>query len=62
MVYDHLDAFERCRQELAGLIACGQLHYREHIHHGLENAAAGFIGLLRGENTGKALVAVEHAA
>ena len=62
VVYDHLDAFERCRQELAGLIACGQLHYREHIHHGLENAAAGFIGLLRGENTGKALVAVEHAA
>ena len=62
VVYDHLDAFERCRQELAGLIACGQLHYREHIHHGLENAAAGFIGLLRGENTGKALVAVEHTA
>lgn len=60
VVYDHLDAFDTCRSELAGLIADGRLHYREHIHHGLENAAAGFIGLLRGENTGKALVAVAH--
>lgn len=62
VVYDHLADFAACRQELAGLIASGQLHYREHIHHGLENAAAGFIGLLRGDNTGKGLVAVEHAA
>lgn len=60
VVYDHLADFATCRQELAGLIAAGQLHYREHIHHGLEQAAAGFIGLLNGENTGKALVAVEH--
>ncbi|KRG79594.1 hypothetical protein ABB30_00275 [Stenotrophomonas ginsengisoli] len=60
VVYDHLADFGTCRQELAGLIAAGQLHYREHIHHGLEQAAAGFIGLLNGENTGKALVAVEH--
>ncbi|MGN0859653.1 MAG: NADP-dependent oxidoreductase [Stenotrophomonas sp.] len=60
VVYDHLADFGTCRQQLAGLIAAGQLHYREHIHHGLEQAAAGFIGLLRGENTGKALVAVEH--
>lgn len=60
VVYDHLADFGICRQQLAGLIGAGQLHYREHIHHGLEQAAAGFIGLLRGENTGKALVAVEH--
>lgn len=60
VVYDHLADFGACRQELAGLIADGRLHYREHIHHGLEQAAAGFIGLLNGENTGKALVAVEH--
>lgn len=60
VVYDHMADFGTCRQQLAGLIAAGQLHYREHIHHGLEQAAAGFIGLLNGENTGKALVAVEH--
>lgn len=60
VVYDHLADFGACRQELAGLITAGQLHYREHIHHGLEHAAAGFIGLLRGQNTGKALVAVAH--
>ena len=60
VVYDHLADFARCRSELSSLIAAGQLHYREHIHHGLENAAAGFIGLLNGANTGKALVAVAH--
>lgn len=60
VVYDHLAEFAQCRAELAQLIASGQLHYREHVHQGLENAAAGFIGLLNGENTGKALVAVEH--
>jgi NADPH-dependent curcumin reductase CurA len=60
VVYDHLTDFDICRTELSALIASGQLHYREHIHDGLVNAAAGFIGLLRGENTGKALVRVEH--
>ena len=60
VVYDHLSDFAACRQALAALIAAGQLRYREHIHDGLHNAAAGFIGLLRGENTGKALVRVEH--
>ena len=60
VVYDHLDAFDTCRNELAGLIAEGRLRYREHVSHGLENAAGGFIGLLNGENTGKALVAVSH--
>lgn len=60
VVYDHLADLDTCRRELAGLVAAGRLRYREHVHHGLENAVDGFIGLLRGENTGKALVAVAH--
>lgn len=56
VVYDHLADFDRCRSELARMIADGTLRYREHIHDGLANAPAGFIGLLNGDNLGKALV------
>ena len=56
VVYDHLHEFERCRRELAAMLAAGTLRYREHIHDGLASAPAGFIGLLNGENLGKALV------
>ena len=34
----------------------GSLRYREDVTEGLENAPAAFIGMLRGENRGKALV------
>lgn len=56
VVYDHLPDFAQCRSELAQMIAAGTLRYREHIHHGLATAPAGFIGLLNGDNLGKALV------
>lgn len=56
VVHDHLADFAQCRSELAQMIADGTLRYREHIHHGLAAAPAGFIGLLTGENLGKALV------
>ena len=62
VVYDHLADLDRCRAELAAMIHAGTLHYREHIHTGLASAPAGFIGLLKGENLGKALVRLqEHA-
>ena len=56
VVYDHLADFAQCRAELAQMTAAGTLRYREHIHDGLAAAPAGFIGLLKGENLGKALV------
>lgn len=56
VVYDHLGDLARCRGELAQMIAAGTLRYREHIHDGLASAPAGFIGLLKGDNLGKALV------
>jgi NADPH-dependent curcumin reductase CurA len=36
----------------------GRIKYREHVIEGLENAPRGLIGLLRGENFGKAVVRV----
>ena len=59
VVYDHLAEFGQCRQELASMIASGTLRYREHVHEGLASAPAGFIGLLGGENLGKALVRLQ---
>jgi len=36
----------------------GQIHYREEIIDGLENAPEAFTGLLRGENFGKRVIRV----
>lgn len=36
----------------------GKLQSREHITKGFENMPAAFMGMLRGENIGKAVVAV----
>ena len=38
------------------MIGAGTLRYREDVHQGLEQAPAGFIALLTGENRGKSLV------
>lgn len=42
--------------QLSKWISMGQLKYRETITNGFESLPAAFIGMLRGENTGKALV------
>jgi NADPH-dependent curcumin reductase CurA len=44
--------------QLASWVKLGELKYQEHITQGLENAGRAFIGMLQGENTGKALVQV----
>uniref|UniRef100_A0A3P9KCM1 Prostaglandin reductase 1 n=1 Tax=Oryzias latipes TaxID=8090 RepID=A0A3P9KCM1_ORYLA len=36
----------------------GKLQYREHVTKGFENMPAAFMGMLKGDNTGKAVVAV----
>lgn len=36
----------------------GKLKSREHLYHGFDRAVDAFIGLFRGENTGKSLVKV----
>jgi hypothetical protein len=51
-----MDLWPQAMQELGQLFAAGQLKYRETVAHGLENAPAAFIGMLKGENFGKQLV------
>ena len=42
--------------EVSGWIKEGRIQYREHIVDGLENAPKAFLGMLNGENVGKALI------
>lgn len=41
---------------LSQWIKCGKIKYRESISNGIEALPSAFIGMLRGENIGKALV------
>ncbi|XP_020495978.1 prostaglandin reductase 1 [Labrus bergylta] len=45
-------------KRLMGWLKEGKLQFREHITKGFENMPAAFMGLLQGENIGKAVVAV----
>jgi NADPH-dependent curcumin reductase len=37
-----------------------EISYKEHVTDGLENAIHGFIGMLRGDNFGKAVIKVSE--
>lgn len=37
----------------------GKIKYREKVYHGFDNMVDALVGLLRGENTGKAVVKVK---
>ncbi|MFD2119933.1 hypothetical protein ACFSNO_10460 [Streptomyces cirratus] len=41
---------------MAGWLRSGELRYDETVVEGVENAADAFLGMLRGENTGKMIV------
>ncbi len=56
IISDHLPYWPGALQELATLVAGGQVKYRETIAEGLENAPRAFIGMLHGQNLGKQLV------
>ncbi|MFI9010471.1 NADP-dependent oxidoreductase [Actinosynnema sp. NPDC053489] len=56
LVLDHGDVREAFLREVGGWVASGELRYRETVTDGLERAPEAFIGMLRGENLGKALV------
>nr|XP_061810792.1 prostaglandin reductase 1-like [Nerophis lumbriciformis] len=45
-------------KRLMGWLKEGKVQSREHVTKGFENMPAAFMGMLRGENTGKAIVAV----
>lgn len=56
IVSDHFDRMAAFRAEVGPLLREGKVTARETIVEGLERAPEAFIGLLRGENTGKMLV------
>jgi NADPH-dependent curcumin reductase CurA len=58
LVSDYAHRFGEAKQRLAGWLTDGTLRYREDVTEGLENAPKAFIGMLQGENRGKALVKV----
>jgi NADPH:quinone reductase len=58
LVTDYAHRFDEVALRLAKWVAEGKLTWREDVTEGLENAPAAFMGMLRGENRGKALVKV----
>jgi NADPH-dependent curcumin reductase CurA len=58
LVSDYPHRFAEAGQRLSRWLAEGKLRYQEDVTEGLENAPRAFIGMLRGENRGKALVKV----
>jgi len=58
IVSDHFDMMPQFHQEMAGWIGEGKIKYRETVTQGIDNAPAAFIGMLKGENFGKAVVQI----
>ena len=58
LVSDHADRFPQFLADCSRWVREGTLKYREDVVQGLEKAPEAFIGLLRGQNTGKMLVRV----
>ena len=58
LVSDHNALLPEFAREVGGWLADGSLIARETVVDGLENAAAAFLGLLRGDNTGKMVVRI----
>ncbi len=58
LVMDHWHRFDDFLDEVAPRVASGDLHYREDVTEGLENAPEAFLAMLEGGNFGKTLVRV----
>ncbi|MET8975934.1 NADP-dependent oxidoreductase [Streptomyces sp. NPDC004539] len=58
LVGDHYDLQPEFVAEVAPWIASGALKYRETVTEGVENTLEAFLGVLRGDNIGKAVVKV----
>ncbi|GAA1972076.1 NADP-dependent oxidoreductase [Kitasatospora viridis] len=56
LVNDHQGLQAEFTEEVAGWLADGRLGYRETVVEGVEHTMDAFVGLLRGENTGKMVV------
>ena len=56
LVTPHYDLFDTFAQEVGGWISSGQMKFDETIIEGIDNTPAAFMGLLKGQNTGKMIV------
>jgi NADPH-dependent curcumin reductase CurA len=56
IIVDHQDRMPDMIADVSGWLAGGQLTHAETVVDGLDHAPGAFIGLLRGDNTGKMLV------
>lgn len=56
LVGDHAALQPEFVREVGGWIRDGKLHYRETVVEGIENNFEAFLGVLRGDNTGKMIV------
>jgi NADPH-dependent curcumin reductase CurA len=56
LVGDHYDFQPQFVQEVGPWVASGRLKYRETFVEGIENNLEAFLGVLRGDNTGKMIV------
>ncbi|MFF8811793.1 NADP-dependent oxidoreductase [Streptomyces pactum] len=59
LVGDHYDLQPKFVEEVSAWVRSGELKYHETVVTGIENTADAFMGMLRGENTGKMLVTLE---
>ncbi|GAU69847.1 putative NADP-dependent oxidoreductase [Streptomyces sp. NBRC 110611] len=60
IVTDHADLRPKFVEEVSAWIRSGELKYNETKMSGIENAVDAFLGMLRGENTGKMIVSLDH--
>jgi hypothetical protein len=59
LVGDHEHLRDAFWAEVGGWVRDGKLRYTETVVNGLANAPSAFLGMLRGENTGKMLVTID---
>ncbi|MCK1795803.1 NADP-dependent oxidoreductase [Streptomyces sp. XM4193] len=59
LVADHQDLQPQFVQELSAWLRTGDLTYQETVEQGIENAVDAFLGLMRGQNIGKMIVATD---
>jgi NADPH-dependent curcumin reductase CurA len=58
IVTDHQDQTAEFHEEMGDWLGLGKMKYRDQITKGIENAPAAFIGMLKGDNFGKAVVEI----
>jgi NADPH-dependent curcumin reductase CurA len=58
IVSDHYALRPEFNAEMGDWLKQGRIKYREDLTQGIENAPAAFIGILKGENFGKAVIEI----